>query len=85
MKATLTSKGQITIPIDVRNRLHLKPGDVLDFDERAPYLKATKIIPPHAWEAFALDWVDHFDGLHAANALDEFRGLVELPKNLQQR
>ncbi len=29
--ATLTSKGQITIPVSVRNRLGLKPGDQIDF------------------------------------------------------
>jgi len=40
MKATITSKGQITIPVRVRNRLNLKPGDVLEFDESAPYLLA---------------------------------------------
>ncbi len=40
MKATLTSKGQITIPVRVRRRLNLKPGDVLDFDDAAPYLLA---------------------------------------------
>ena len=58
MQATLTSKGQITIPIRVRNRLHLKPGDVLDFDETAPFLKATKAtktIPPQAWGSLPKD------------------------------
>jgi len=33
--ATLTSKGQITIPAQLREKLHLSPGDQLDFWEDA--------------------------------------------------
>jgi AbrB family looped-hinge helix DNA binding protein len=29
--ATLTSKGQITIPLEVRKKLRLEPGDRIDF------------------------------------------------------
>ena len=42
MKATLTSKGQITLPIAIRRKLGLKAGDVLEFDETVPYVKASK-------------------------------------------
>ena len=31
--ATMTSKGQITIPAELRARLHLEPGDQFDFWE----------------------------------------------------
>lgn len=30
-RSTLTSKGQITIPKDVRDQMGLKPGDRIDF------------------------------------------------------
>jgi AbrB family looped-hinge helix DNA binding protein len=46
MKATITSKGQITIPAKVRRKLNLKTGQVLEFDEQAPYLKATRVFDP---------------------------------------
>ena len=79
MQATLTSKGQITIPIDVRKRLHLKPGDILEFDETAPFLKATKAIPPEAWMEFGRAATDPWSGMALADVMDELRGPVQLP------
>ena len=32
-QATLTSKGQITVPLSVRQKLGLKPGDKLTFED----------------------------------------------------
>lgn len=32
--ATVTSKGQITLPKELRNRLHVEAGDVVVFEER---------------------------------------------------
>jgi AbrB family looped-hinge helix DNA binding protein len=79
MQATLTSKGQITIPIHIRNRLHLKPGDILEFDEMAPFLKATKTIPPQAWEDFAKGWKDPWPGFTTNEVMDDLRGPTEMP------
>ena len=31
MQATITSKGQVTVPKPIRDKLHLKPGDTIDF------------------------------------------------------
>ncbi|MEI6034382.1 MAG: AbrB/MazE/SpoVT family DNA-binding domain-containing protein [Verrucomicrobiae bacterium] len=42
MQATLTSKGQITLPVAIRRKLGLNAGDVLEFDESVPYIKACK-------------------------------------------
>jgi len=46
MKATITSKGQVTIPVEVRRKLNLLPGQILEFDDAAPHLKATWVSDP---------------------------------------
>lgn len=84
MKATLTSKGQITIPLAIRRRLGLKPGDVLEFDDTAPVLTAHRVIEPEAWamrvEESRKDWSlpDGLDG-NSTSVIEATRGPVELP------
>lgn len=79
VKATVTSKGQITIPIGIRRKLRLDAGDVLEFDESAPYLKATRAIPPKAWLLFEEAWKDPWPEKPTSAVLDELRGSVALP------
>jgi AbrB family looped-hinge helix DNA binding protein len=56
MKATLTSKGQITIPVAIREKLGLKPGDQIDFDENATILVGRRVVDPAEWEQAMDSW-----------------------------
>jgi AbrB family looped-hinge helix DNA binding protein len=42
MKATVSEKGQVTIPKALRDRLGIRPGAILDMREEAGRLVATK-------------------------------------------
>lgn len=39
MEAVITAEFLESIPTSIRQRLNLKPGTVMDFDEQAPFLK----------------------------------------------
>ena len=56
MTATITSKGQITIPLRVRQKLNLKVGDQLEFDESAAVLTARRVVKRSDWEQTLADW-----------------------------
>ena len=43
MKATVNEKGQVTIPKGLRERLGIRPGDVLDVEEDRGRVIATKL------------------------------------------
>ncbi len=78
MKAKLTSKGQITIPLKIRRKLRLKAGQELDFDESTPYLKATRVIDEKAMRSVAGCLKEQIrDSI--PDILDRTRGKVDLP------
>jgi antitoxin PrlF len=71
MNATVSEKGQVTIPKPLRDSLGIRPGEVLDFEEDDGRLVARK--------ASRLDAVDAAYGLLDLGAptdrlLDELRG-----------
>ncbi len=45
MKTTMSEKGQVTIPKRLRDRLGLRPGTVIDFEEDAGTLVGRKAAP----------------------------------------
>ena len=85
MKATLTSKGQITIPWKIRQRLGLKPGQQLEFDETAPFLKAIKVVDQRAWEKIRGIGKKRLPAASIPDWLEETRGPVELPPQRRKR
>ena len=45
MKSVVSEKGQVTIPKTLRDRLGIRPGQVLDFEEDGGRLIARKLAP----------------------------------------
>lgn len=56
MTATITSKGQITIPLSIRRKLHLNPGDQIEFDEDAAVLIARRVVNRDHWNRTVAKW-----------------------------
>lgn len=47
MQATITSKGQVTLPKAIRDRFHLEPGDRIEFIlERDDILRVEPVTEP---------------------------------------
>jgi AbrB family looped-hinge helix DNA binding protein len=79
MKATLTSKGQITLPAAIRRKLNLRAGDVLEFDEDAPFLKAHKPFDVATMRSAIGRGRKRRGGKNSAAWIETLRGPVELP------
>lgn len=44
MKAIVSEKGQVTIPKALRDRLGIRPGEILEFEEDSGRLVAKKVV-----------------------------------------
>jgi AbrB family looped-hinge helix DNA binding protein len=77
MKATITSKGQITIPLRIRQRLNLHTGTVLEFDEHADCLKAIKAVDHARMRSVIGIARQELASKTALGWLDELRGPVQ--------
>lgn len=85
MTATITSKGQITIPSGIRERLGLKSGQVLEFDETAPFLKAHRVIDREKARSVLGSKAKELAGKSTDEWLSWLRGPVELPPSAKKR
>ncbi|MCG8455131.1 MAG: AbrB/MazE/SpoVT family DNA-binding domain-containing protein [Holophagales bacterium] len=83
MRSTLTSKGQITIPAAIRRRLGLKEGDVLDFDDEAPFIKAVVVFDEKEMRSVFGCASEQLEST-SEEWIEETRGPVELPSENRQ-
>ena len=81
----MTSKGQITIPFAIRRRLKLHRGTVLEFDERADHLKATKCVDVARMRSVIGIARDKLAAKTTEKWLEELRGPVRLPRRGRRR
>jgi AbrB family looped-hinge helix DNA binding protein len=69
----MTSKGQVTVPKAVRERLGLKPGDEIEFVEEDGVFKVQRAFDPEAF----LEWqgyLKHLAGTDPDDLINEMRG-----------
>jgi len=85
VKATITSKGQITIPLPIRRKLNLHRGVVIEFDERADFLKATKAVDADRMRAVIGIARAELAGKTSQEWLEEMRGPVEFPTKSRKK
>jgi len=82
MQTTLTVKGQVTIPIRIRRRLGLVPGQILEFTEDAGFVKMCKAVSREQMESVRGCLATRLNESVDAY-LDTTRGKVEIPSKQQ--
>ena len=72
-KAKITSKGQVTVPKEVRERLGIRPGDVLEFrEERGVYL-VSKHLAPETLSKYR-GYLEKLEGQDPDELVEQMRG-----------
>jgi AbrB family looped-hinge helix DNA binding protein len=72
-RAKLTSKGQITIPKDVRQRLGLRPGDELEFVEDEGTYRVRKRILGSPFQKYR-GYLKELAGCNPDELVEQMRG-----------
>jgi AbrB family looped-hinge helix DNA binding protein len=72
-KTKVTSKGQVTIPKDVRERLGLRPGDEIEFVDDRGGFRVQKRVPASPFRKYR-GHLKHLAGRDPDALVDEMRG-----------
>lgn len=72
-KSKMTSKGQVTIPKDVRERLCLRPGDEIEFVEDGEGYCIQKLVPASPFRKYR-GYLKHLAGQDPDELVESARG-----------
>lgn len=79
MKALVTSKGQVTIPKELREKFGIEPGVRVDFTEGPDGIRLRKVVDRGRRGNVLGCLRKELAGRSVKEVLDELRGPVELP------
>lgn len=51
--ARITTKGQVTVPLELRKHLNIKEGDYVLFEKKGSKVEVKKMVPTNDFEDFA--------------------------------
>ncbi len=68
-----TSKGQVTIPKEVRERLGVHPGENVGFEEREGVLVISKVVTRSPFDKW-VGRLEHLEGQRSDDLVREARG-----------
>ena len=72
-RTRITSKGQATIPKDVRLRLGIRPGDEIEFVEEEDGFRVRKWMPASPFEKYR-GYLKHLKGQDPDRLVEQMRG-----------
>ncbi|MBI2919246.1 MAG: AbrB/MazE/SpoVT family DNA-binding domain-containing protein [Chloroflexi bacterium] len=72
-KTRITTKGQVTVPKEVRERLGLRPGDELEFVEEGGVFQLGKRVDPAVFQKYR-GYLKELAGRDSDDLVREMRG-----------
>jgi AbrB family looped-hinge helix DNA binding protein len=85
MKALVTSKGQVTIPKELRDQFGIQPGAEVDFAAAEDGIRLRKVVDRSKRLGILGCLKKELAGRSVTELLDELRGPVELPRRTPRR
>lgn len=79
MKALVTSKGQVTIPKELRDQFGIQPGVQVDFSAAGDGIRLRKVVDRRQSARVLGCLKKELAGRSVAELMEELRGPVELP------